>query len=156
MSSRALWAVAGAGGSATANRAATVARLTSLRIAPPCVWTQDRSPTREGPRSAFRKGAVEGLGEVGHEIVGVLDADGVADEIVLDADLQAFLGRELVEAHDRRLLDQALDAAERGRDVGDRARVHQARGRVEIAADLERHHPPEPAHLPPGDVVAGV
>ncbi len=42
----------------------------------------------------------------------VLDPDRVADQVVLDPDLQALLGGELVEAHQGRLLDQALDAAE--------------------------------------------
>jgi len=35
--------------------------------------------------------AVEGLGEVGDQVVGVLDADSVADEVVLDADLEPLL-----------------------------------------------------------------
>ena len=74
----------------------------------------------------MREGAFEGLGQVGDQIVGILDADGVADEIVLDADLPALLGGELLEALAGGLLDEAPHAAERGGDVGNRARVHDA------------------------------
>src|ERR1700732_3295227 len=62
--------------------------------------------TRDG--SGRGEGAVQRLGEVGDQVVGVLDADREADQVVLDADLEALLAGELVEAHDRGLLDQAL------------------------------------------------
>src|SRR5512140_2647875 len=42
-----------------------------------------------------RSDLLERGGEVGDQVGGVLDADGVADEVVLDADEQALLGREL-------------------------------------------------------------
>ena len=66
---------------------------------------------------------------------------------------EALLGRELVEAHQRRLLDQALDAAERRGDARDAAAVDDARRGVEIARDLERHDAAEAAHLPLRDRV---
>ena len=72
-------------------------------------WGVRRGP----PISIIGKRAVEGLREVGDQVVGVLDADGVADEVVLDADLETLLGGQLVEAHDGGLLDEALHAAER-------------------------------------------
>ena len=63
---------------------------------------------------------------------------------------------ELEEAHQRRLLDQRLDAAERRRDLRDLHRVDDARGGVEVALDLEAHDAAEAAHLAPRDVVPGV
>jgi hypothetical protein len=55
--------------------------------------------------------AFERSGQIGDEIIGILDADRVANEIVFDADEKAFFGRKLVEAHQRRLLDQTLHTA---------------------------------------------
>jgi hypothetical protein len=49
--------------------------------------------------------------EVGDQIVDVLDADGEADEGVADAQGLALLRRQGGMRHDRRVLDQALDAA---------------------------------------------
>src|SRR5919108_3152922 len=79
--------------------------------------------TAESTAIAELHGAIERLGQIRDQIVRILDADRVANQVVLDAHLQALLSRELVEAHDRRLLDEALHAAERGCDVGNRARV---------------------------------
>src|SRR5262245_43785386 len=93
---------------------------------------------RQGrPRSSWSGRALESLGEVGNQVVRVLDTDGVADEAVLDSDLKTLLARQLVEAHDGRLLDEALDAAERDREIGDPAGVHDPRGGVEVAPHLE-------------------
>jgi len=63
-------------------------------------------------RLGTRERAIQGLREVGDEVVGVFDAHGVADQVVLDPDLQALLGGQLVEAHDGGLLDERLDATE--------------------------------------------
>src|SRR6266850_5189727 len=112
----------------------------------PAGW-DPRARRRAPIRSGSGEGAVEGLGEVRDQVVGVLDADREADQVVLDADLEALLAGELVEAHDRGLLDQALHPAQRGRDERDRARVHHPGRRVEIARDLEGDHPAEAAHL---------
>src|SRR6266481_3358420 len=116
---------------------------------------EDNAPGRGGG-SGGGEGAVEGLGEIGDQVVGVLDADREANQVVLDADLEPLLAAELVEAHDRGLLDQALDSAQRGRDERDRARVHHPGRRVEIARDLEGDHTAEAAHLLAGDRVLGV
>src|SRR3989442_15274692 len=100
--------------------------------------TLDVPSGAESPGSVAER-AVEGLREVGHEVVRILDAHGVANEVVLDADLEALLGRQLVEAHDRGLLDEALPPAERRGDIGDRARVDYPRGGIQVAAHFERH-----------------
>ena len=63
----------------------------------------------------------EGLLDVGDDVVGVLDAAGVADEAVGDAEREALFLRLVPEGHRDRQLDQALDAAEARRLVGDRA-----------------------------------
>ena len=69
---------------------------------------------------------VEGLGEVGEEVVGVLEADGHADEAVGDAELGALGGREA--AGDRgRVGEQRLGAAERQGDAGEPAALDERR-----------------------------
>ena len=105
----------------------------------------------QGPRSSCASLA-ECLGEVGDQVVGVLEPDGQADQV----------RRDLVGgAHDARVrhgpgqLDQRLDPAERlGQDEEPGALGHPVGflGR----RDLERDHAAEPAHLPRGDVVAGM
>ena len=100
-----------------------------------------------GPPNASH--VFEGSGEIGDQIVGVLDADRVADQVVLDPDLQPLLGGELVEAHQRRLLDQALDAAERRRDLRNAAAVDDPGSGFEVAGNLERNDAAEAAHLAP-------
>src|SRR5689334_22804236 len=96
-------------------------RSASLGALPTTLSRPDRRQGR--PRSSRSGRALESLGEVGNQVVRVLDTDGVADEVVLDADLKTLLARQLVEAHDGRLLDEALDTAERYREIGDPASV---------------------------------
>lgn len=70
------------------------------------------APCKEREAAApVRSDALERLCQVGDEIAGVLDPHRVAYQRVLDADLEAFLRGELIEAHQGGLLDQALDAA---------------------------------------------
>src|SRR5436309_1792289 len=57
----------------------------------------------------------EGLREVADDIVGVLDSDRQAHQVVANSNRQALLGRELVVRHQRGLLDERLDAAQGGR-----------------------------------------
>src|SRR5262245_56431769 len=72
------------------------------------------SPAR-GPFGAISRSlrGVERAREVGHEVVLVLDADGDADERVVDAERLPRLGGDARVRHDRGVLDEALDAAER-------------------------------------------
>lgn len=52
---------------------------------------------------------LESGGEVSDEVFAIFDAHRITDQVVLDADHQALFGGELVEAHERRLLDQAFN-----------------------------------------------
>src|SRR5688572_9110085 len=114
------------------------------------------APRRRDPSAAVGEGAIEGLGEIRDEVVGILDADRVPDQVVLDPDLEALLAGELVEAHDGGLLDEAFHAAQRRRDVRDGARIHDPRGGIEVPTDLEGDDAPEAPHLLARDVVLGV
>src|SRR5262245_43120962 len=49
-------------------------------------------PTSQWLAGGAAASGVESLGQVGDQVVGVFHADGVADEVVLDADLQPLLG----------------------------------------------------------------
>ena len=80
----------------------------------------------------------------------------MSDQGVPDPDLETLLRRQLVEARERGLLDQALHPAERRGDPRDPTGVHQARGGGEVPAHLERDDPAEPPHLPPREVVLRV
>jgi hypothetical protein len=59
-----------------------------------------------------RSSAIERSQKILNEIVGFLDADGQSYQSGIDPDLVQLFVRELEEAHDRRLFDQALHAAE--------------------------------------------
>src|SRR5262245_26030362 len=124
--------------SALTARSASVRASGFAVIAAP--WYREIHRGREGLTR------LERLAEVRDELVRVLDADGVADEVVLHADRLSLLRRELVEAHERGLLDEALHAAEARRDLGDRRRVHDAARADEIRIDLERHDATEARH----------
>src|SRR5438105_12886340 len=54
----------------------------------------------------------EGIFELREQVVDALDPDRQADQPVVDAELRAVLRRDGGVRHDRRQLDQALDAAE--------------------------------------------
>src|SRR5579859_6659855 len=62
---------------------------------------------------------LECLSQVRDNIRRIFDADGEAHEIVFDAQFQPFFGGLLVEGHERGLFDQAIYAAQAGRDVRD-------------------------------------
>src|SRR5262249_16750364 len=85
-------------------RGGSDAALPERRHDAPAVALSERPA---GPRrSDLGERAVQSLGEIGDEVVGVLDADRITDEVVLDPDFEALLARELVEAHDGGLLDE--------------------------------------------------
>src|SRR6478752_609085 len=116
----------------TGNAPSSAGRKTLAQMVPPSrvgIATSCSSSSvyrmRLPPTGGRGSHLVERLGEVGDQVADVLDADGIADERVLDADLEALLGAELIEAHQGRLFDQALHAAERRGDTGDAARVDQ-------------------------------
>src|SRR4029434_386507 len=110
---------------------------------------ESRPAPRPG-RSGSGEGAFERRRQIADQVRAVLDADRVSDQVVLDPDLEPLLTRQLVEAHDRRLLDERLDPAQRGGDVGNGAGVDHPRRRVEIPRHLEGDHAAEAAHLLPG------
>src|SRR5438093_180275 len=93
------------------------------------------------------------LTQIGDQVVGVFDADRDADQAVGDADLAADLRRNRGVGHERRRLDERFDAAEALAER-EEARFPQDRaGGVQSAADLERKHAAEAAHLSAGQVV---
>src|SRR4249919_1671690 len=98
----------------------------------------------------------EGGGEIGDQIFRILDAHRIADQVVLDSNLETLLGGELVEAHQRRLLDQALNASQRRCDLRNATAIHDPGSRFEVAGNLERNDPAEAPHLAPGYLVLWV
>ena len=69
-----------------------------------------------------RRSQCQGLGQIGHQVLGVFDAAGQADHVVGNAEAPALLGRALEIAHHQRLLDQRFDAAQAGADPRNAAR----------------------------------
>src|SRR5215471_8666989 len=104
----------------------------------------DRDGSPRSPSSGER------LREIGDEVGLVLDADGEADEAVADAERRARFRRYRSVRHDRRMLDQALDAAEALGQREDLAALEEAARVVEAALEDRRHHAAEAAHLPLG------
>src|SRR5581483_4812052 len=132
--------VARALNSGSATRTSGVATATRTRSWP---WKSKKSRPGIMAFIGGRRGArepssrdLERLAEVFHQVVRVLEADAQADQVVLDADLEPLLGRELEEAHERGLLDERLDP--------------------QVALHLEAHDAAEAAHLAARDLVAGM
>ena len=120
-----------------------------------------RSPARgrgevdrlERQASSARGRADERRLEIGDEVVGRLDPDREPDEVPRRRRTGRVGGRGV--RHPVRVLDQALDAAER---LGEREdlRPGDERDGLLLGLDEERDHAAEVAHLARGDLVAGV
>src|SRR5258707_13765646 len=92
---------------------------------------------RPNPLSADRG---ERLGEVGHQVVGVLDADRQADRRVADADALARRLRHAGMHRRRRVADQRFGAAEADREREDLERVEKVEGLLAAALNVEREN----------------
>ena len=90
------------------------------------------------------------------EVAGVLDACRDADERIRDADRLSRFGGEAAMGHDRRMLDQALDAAEAFGKREDLHALEDAPGPREVAVEFHGDHAAEGMHLPPGEGVLGM
>src|SRR5437588_8041757 len=101
-------------------------------------------------------GGVERLRQIGDEVLHVLDADSEPDQAVVDPDRLALLRGQLEVGHQRGLLDERLDRAERRRDGGQLARVDEPRRLAQPAFEQEAHHSAESLHLLAGDGVVGM
>src|SRR5215475_6173741 len=97
--------------------------------------------------------AFEGSGEISDEIFRVFDPDRVANQVVLDPNLQALLRCEFVEAHQRRLLDQALYTPQGGCDLRNAASIHHPGRSLEVTGNLERNDATKAAHLAPRNLM---
>jgi hypothetical protein len=93
----------------------------------------------------------QGLVEVGEDILDVLDADGVADQVVGDAQLTAFV--RVGRGKDGLLADDALHAAEGRPHVGEAKAIDELAGFLQAASDIEADDAAEAAHLAAGDGV---
>src|SRR6185295_18742242 len=88
----------------------------------------------------------ERLREIFDQVIGVLEADGDAEQALRGPGVGAFDGGAV--------LDQALDPAQAGR-AGEDPELHRHLERAGAAAlDLEREHAAEARHLAGGDLVA--
>src|SRR4030042_6966900 len=89
--------------------------------------------------------SVERLTEVGDQVLGIVDSDRMAHQVVLETGPAPFVGVQGEKR--RRLLDDTLHAAQGGADVGDAQKIHETRGSVHVAIHLEAHHTSETGHL---------
>src|SRR5579872_6225884 len=120
----------------------------------PIACRKERAGARSTPSYSDREirsgmSRLQGALEVGHEVLGVLDADREADQPAAHAYALAFLRRDRCVRHAARVLGQRLNGAKRfgeGEDL--QVRQHLERGR--LAGDLKAHHAAEQAHLPRG------
>src|SRR5919106_2537100 len=115
--------------------------LFPLGVSAPRSWTPPSMTSSSMPLA-------QGLVEAGDEIVGMLEADGQAQQIV---------GRPGGGALDRgAVLQQALGASEAGRAGEDAHLALHREGGLPPALDLHRQHPAEAGHLAPRDLVLQV
>src|SRR5438445_11008811 len=107
-----------------------------------------REETDSGLACPFSAVLTQRRGEVGDEVVGILDADREPHQAVADAESRAHLGRHRAVGHQRGMLDQALDAAEAFGQCKQPAAFEKAAGAVERALEVgpdpaaERAQPP--------------
>src|SRR5205807_534449 len=129
------------------------ARLASSELAAKQQRVSAQSATT---RARATSDAVERLEQIFHQVLPVLDSDAEADEAVLDAEHAPRLRRNRGVRHDRRMLDQALDAAERLRAGEDAQRLQQRARCGKAALDDESEHAAEAGHLLARELVLGM
>src|SRR5207302_7048945 len=100
---------------------------------------------------------LERVFQLGEEVVNVLDADRQAHQALVDAELGAHVLGQRGVSHDRRVLDQALDAAEALGESEELAALEETPGALQPALKNGRHHAAVAAvHLPFCKGVLGV
>ena len=97
-------------------------------------------------RESFASG--EGRGELVAQILDIFDADGQPDQPVADAEPLAIRRRHRRVRHDRRMLDQAFDAAERFGEREQLAALEHAARLAQAALDHDRDDAARTVHLP--------
>ena len=125
-------------GSSPRSTAAPEARDGDRRRAVACGTSSDR---------------VERALEIALEVRDVLDADRQPHEVVADAELRPLIRRNRGVRHDRRMLDQALDAAQALGEREELAALEEALRPGEVGRKVERDHAAEAAHLARGERV---
>src|SRR6266513_2922919 len=103
--------------------------------------------------SAVKKAMVllECVLQLGEEVVNALDADRQAHQALVDAELGAHVLGQRGVSHDRRVLDQALDAAKALGESEEFAALEEPPGSLQPALKHSRHHAAVAAvHLPGG------
>ena len=89
----------------------------------------------------------ERLREVGSQVVDGFDSHRQPHQRIADAEARALLGRNRRVRHDRRVLDETLDAAQAFGEREDGARLEETARAGEVGVELDRHHAAEAAHL---------
>src|SRR5262249_40783042 len=96
--------------------------------------------TDSGLACPFPTALTQRRGEVGDEVVGILDADREPHQAIADAESRAHLGGHRAVGHQCGMLDQALDAAEAFGQREQPAAFEKAAGGVEAAPRLGQGH----------------
>src|SRR5207302_8563218 len=107
--------------------------------------------SRPRTTSAAKKAMVllERVFKLGEEVVDVLDADRQAHQALVDAELGAHVLGQRGVGHDRRVLDQALDAAQALGEGEQLAALEEPPGALQPALQHRGHHAAVAAvHLP--------
>src|SRR5262245_51827563 len=92
-------------------------------------------------------------GEIGDEVLRVLDPDREPHQGIADPEGRAYLRRDRAVRHQRRMLDQAFDAAEAFSEGEQPAALEEAPGIVEGAGEVGGDHAAEGTHLLRGERV---
>src|SRR5437868_2718054 len=83
---------------------------------------------------------IESMLQLGDQVLDVLDADRKADQSIADAEARAHVLRQRRMRHDRRVLDQALDAAEALGQREELAALEEALGCRQPTLENRRNH----------------
>src|SRR5215470_8541613 len=90
--------------------------------------------------SEMRKTLIQRVLQLGDEIVDVFDADGEPHQAVADAEARAHVLRQRRMRHDRRMLDEALHAAQAFGERKELAALEKAARCREPASQHRAHH----------------
>ena len=95
-----------------------------------------------------RRALPEGLIQIGHQVIDILDADGQPNQGIADSKLGPFPFRNAGVRHDRRMINKAFDPSQAFRERKYLAALEKAPGMIEVTLDKKGDDRAKARHLP--------